>query len=175
MRHPYHKKAGVKFQFGRKQVGSEIDEVGGLDSGGGLPGTASDGIMHLANWALREFSWATCGVTSRFGSEPFGVCFPSDPSSARCSAKLGPRGALWAPRCFAAPRRHLEQAANREAAGWHAHGTARRGHVLLPFACSCKDREHGSQARKKTARNLSRFGLLFRADRLPRRAIRRLA
>jgi hypothetical protein len=49
----------------RKRDTSGIDKVGGLDSGSGLLGTASD-------LALREFSWATCGPISRFESEPFG-------------------------------------------------------------------------------------------------------
>ncbi len=52
----------------RKRDRSDIDEVGGLDSGSGSLGTASD-------LALREFSWATYGPISRFESEPFGDLF----------------------------------------------------------------------------------------------------
>jgi hypothetical protein len=35
--------------------------------------------MHSANWALREFSWATYGTISRFESEPFGDLFSLGP------------------------------------------------------------------------------------------------
>ncbi len=70
--------------------------------------------------AAKVCTWQT-GRCASFRGRPTGrsadsspsrlaIWFLSDPSSAACSANLGPRGALWAPRSSTSPRRHVESA-----------------------------------------------------------------